>query len=155
MQHQFAQFAGAALAQPQRAMAEQSGEHSLAQGQPRGIGYIPGSRLGGAAQQRAQHQDHHQPAQHWQPRGQRRALHQHLLHQPGDRGGLAYQQRTGQADAQGRQALAPPGGMGQIGQPRRADTTLAGSFGFRGQAVRGRFGSAQGVFTGNGGDTAL
>ncbi len=155
MQHQFAQFAGAALPQPQWAVAQQTCEHAFAQCQACGVGHVTGSRLGGAAQQRAQHQDHRQPTQRWQSRGQRHALHQHLLHQPGDGGSLADQQRAGQADAQRGQALAAPGGACQVGQPGRAHTPLAGGFSFRGQAVRGRFGSAQEVFTGNGGDTAL
>ncbi len=60
-----------------------------------------------------------------------------------------------QADAQRGQTLATSSGARKIGQPGRAGTPLAGGFSFRGQAVRGRFGSAQEVFTGNGGDTAL
>ncbi|KAG1439726.1 hypothetical protein G6F57_019290 [Rhizopus arrhizus] len=155
MQHQFAQLAGATLAQPQRAMAQQAREHTFAQCQPRSIGHITGCGLGGAAQQRAQHQDQRQSAQHRQARRQRRALHQHLLHQPGNGGGLADQQRPGQADAQRRQALAAPGGPRQIGQPCSAGAPLAGRFGFLGKAVGGCFGSAQEVFTGSGGDTAL
>ena len=155
MQHQFAQFTGAALPQPERALAQQACEHAFAQCQPGGVGHVTGGGLGGAAQQGAQHQDHRQSRQHRQARGQRHALHQHLLHQPGDGGSLPDQQRAGQADAQRGQALAAPGGACQVGQPGRAHTPLAGGFSFRGQAVRGRFGSAQEVFTGSGGDTAL
>ncbi|MNS69727.1 hypothetical protein D3C72_1030470 [compost metagenome] len=155
MQHQLTQLAGAALPQPQRAMPEQAREDTLAQGQACSIGNVTGRSLGDTAQQGPHHQNHRQRGQHRQALGQRRALDQHLLHQPGDGGGLTDQQRTGHADAQRRQPLPSLRGAGQIGQPRGADTPQARRFVIPIRGVSGRFGSAQGSSQAAGGWTAL
>ncbi len=55
-QHQFAEFAAALLAQPQRAPPEQAAIDPFAQGQPGGIGHIARRRLGKTTEQRAHDQ---------------------------------------------------------------------------------------------------
>ncbi len=155
MQHQLAQFTGTALPKPQWAVPEQTREDTLAQGQACGIGNVTGRGLGGTAQQGAHDKDHRQRGQHRQALGQRHALDQHLLHQPGDGGSLSDQQRTGHADAQRRQPLPPLRGTGQIGQPGGTHTPQAGRFFIPIRGVSGRFGSAQGSSQAAGGWTAL
>ncbi len=119
-QQQFAQFAVALAAQPQRAALQQAPVHAPAQFELRRIGDIAGGALRAGAEQRAHSQHQRQHRKSGQRLRQRATLHQQGLQQPGDGAGLHDQQRPGQADRGRGQPLPPARRRRQRRQPAHA-----------------------------------